>query len=182
VRGTRPPFTFFYIKEEVIVGGCNKRDWCIHTNLSHAFEVCCPTVVVFDIRMNSRGGLSANRHVEKPIKLTAALLSHGRKRSNAFVPCRRRHESGASSNIQCEFPHSLVSGCGFFLRCVCTAPSLRLPAVPEGQADQTGVPDALPPRSLSRRRRGLPHRHLSHLHRSVCRQTCGPSSKKEMVN
>lgn len=53
----------------------------------------------------------------------------------------------------------------FHLRCVCTFASLRLPAVPEGQADQTRVPNALLPRGLSRGRHGLPHCDLSHLHR-----------------
>lgn len=55
-----------------------------------------------------------------------------------------------------------------FLRCVCTPPSLCVPAVPKGQADQTGIPDTVFPRSLSRCWCGLPHSDLSHIHRSVC--------------
>lgn len=69
---------------------------------------------------------------------------------------------GTSSNIQCEFPLYV------FLRCVCTPPSLCVPAVPKGQADQTGIPDTVLPRSLSRCWCGLPHSDLSHIHRSVC--------------
>lgn len=69
---------------------------------------------------------------------------------------------GTSSNIQCEFPLYV------FLRCVCTPPSLCVPAVPKGQADQTGIPDTVLPRSLSRCWCCLPHSDLSHIHRSVC--------------
>lgn len=59
------------------------------------------------------------------------------------------------------FPHASV----FYPRCVCTSASLRLPAIPEGQADQTRVPDTLFPRGLSCCRHRLPHSDLSHIHR-----------------
>lgn len=77
---------------------------------------------------------------------------------------------GTSSNIQCEFPLYVGSRSSIclFLRCVCTPPSLCVPAVPKGQADQTGIPDTVLPRSLSRCWCGLPHSDLSHIHRSVC--------------
>ena len=52
-------------------------------------------------------------------------------------------------------------------RCVCAAAGLRLPAVPEGPANQAGVPDSVLPGSLCGCRGGFSLRHLSHIHRLV---------------
>lgn len=53
-------------------------------------------------------------------------------------------------------------------RCVCTTPSVCLPAILERQTDQTRIPDALLPRRFARRRGRLPHRDISHIHRYAC--------------
>lgn len=58
-------------------------------------------------------------------------------------------------------------------RCVCAAAGLRLSAVPEGPAHQAGVPDPLLPGGVPGCRPGLPHRHLSHLHR------CGRAQRQQ---
>lgn len=50
-------------------------------------------------------------------------------------------------------------------RCVCAAPGLRLPAVPEGPTDPAGVPDSVLPGSLSGSRSRFPLRHLPDVHR-----------------
>lgn len=55
----------------------------------------------------------------------------------------------------------------FVCRCVCAASGLCLPAVPEGQADQAGVPDSVLPGSLCSCWSGFPLRHLSDIHRWV---------------
>lgn len=109
------------------------------------------------------GGISRNCLVKNPAHLKMALLNH-------TDLLRRQHESRP--------PRMFVNVCVLMppppplglLRCVCTSPSLRLPAVPEGQADQTGVPDSVFPRGLSGCRRCFPHCDLSHVHRYVCSQ------------
>lgn len=58
----------------------------------------------------------------------------------------------------------------FVCRCVCAASGLCLPAVPEGQTDQAGVPDPVLPGSLCSCWSGFPLRHLSDIHRWVHRR------------
>lgn len=80
-----------------------------------------------------------------------------------FVSCSCLHKSGPPQVFT--FLWYVASRLVFHLRCVCTFASLRLPAIPERQADQTRIPNALLPRGLSGRRHGLPHCDLSHLYR-----------------
>lgn len=55
----------------------------------------------------------------------------------------------------------------YLCRCVCAASGLRLPAVPEGQTDQAGVPDSVLPGSLCSCWSGFPLCHLFDIHRLV---------------
>lgn len=80
-----------------------------------------------------------------------------------FVPCSRLHKSGPPQVFT--FLWYVSSRPVSHLRCVCTFASLRLPAIPKRQADQTRIPDTLLPRGLSCRRHGLPDCDLSHLYR-----------------
>lgn len=143
-----------------------EREGLIHTNLSRKHAV--PQYLSFKNCRNSwRGYRTRVKNSARPA--AAALLN--RVFVSSSHPAvdnlnRGPPQIGGASSLSCV--------CSFFgwclrllSRCVCSSPSLRLPAVPEGPADQTGVPDTFPPRRVSCCRRGLPHRHLSHLHRSV---------------
>lgn len=122
------------------------------TLMSYAFESRC-TICLSHLHEQAKGLISP--------------------RQPAPCPAGRQQESGRFKYSVCAslgvFTRSLLSPlCPlFFCRCVCTSPSLRLPAVPEGQTDQARISDPLLPRGLSCRRRGLPHCDLSHVHRSV---------------
>lgn len=107
-------------------------------------------------------------HIEDSAKLQMATLNHI---NLLFCAVQGPEWIRPSSNVHFSvFAYAFVSPSVAFPRGVCTSPSLRLPAIPEGQADQTRVPDAFFPGGLSCCRHGLPHRHLSHIHRYVCSQ------------
>lgn len=111
----------------------------------------------------------ANCLVENSAKLKMALLNH----INLLCALQEPTWIKASSNVRFPLICLLMPFLSVaFLRCVCTSPSLRLPAIPEGQADQTRVPDSFFPRGLSCCRHGPPHRDLSHIYRYVCLYVC----------
>lgn len=139
--------------------GLQKKERGLSTPVSHAFETC-PAIFVSHVCMNSqRGEMAGNCLVKNPAHLKMPLLNHTNLLSI-------KTSSNVRFSLMCVNVHPPLG----LLRCVCTSPSLRLPAVPEGPADQTGVPDSVFPRRLSGCRHCVPHCNLSHLHRYVCSQ------------
>uniref|UniRef100_A0A4W6C7Z3 dolichyl-diphosphooligosaccharide--protein glycotransferase n=1 Tax=Lates calcarifer TaxID=8187 RepID=A0A4W6C7Z3_LATCA len=66
-------------------------------------------------------------------------------------------------------------------RCVCATSGLRLPAVPEGPTDQTGVSDSVLPGSLTGCWSGFPLRHLSDIYRSLQYEAEWTASQRELI-
>lgn len=153
-------------ERSVTKGGCERRAYP-HPSVSCIWNMS-RSICLSRLHEQPKGDI-ANCLVENSAKLNMALLNH----INLLCALQEPAWIKASSNVRFPLICLLVPFLSVaFLRCVCTSPSLRLPAIPEGQADQTRVPDSFFPRGLSCCRHGLPHRDLSHIYRYVCLYVC----------